>query len=1167
LRERSAGTLYRLKREFRELADVRHPNLLQLYELLQDGPDVWLVMELVHGVDFVSFVRQGCELLPDEARLRGALRQLAIAVDALHGAGKLHLDLKPSNVLVETSGRVVVLDFGLVADAARPDRPLAGRVAGTPGYMAPEQAAGQPATQASDWYAFGVMLFESLSGRQPFKRRGREALGADSYSDAAPLFRGAPGAPSQLAELVDALLQRDPDARPRASDIAAVLDDPRQERAPFPFLRETDFGFVGRSLELLEMHDAYRAAMRGVPVRLHITGPSGIGKTTMVRRFLDSLSETGAPLVLCGRCHELESIPFKAVDSIVDDLSRHLLQLSHTKLTELLPPDAFILTKLFPVLAGVPSIALMRPAEVYDAEPRELQRRAFIALRALVRSLSDHAPVVLFIDDAQWGDADSGALLRSLLAPPDPPPVLVVVAHRPMGEEQGPLIDSIRKEQNLAGEGAQVRHLTLGGLSHEQARELAQRALHQHASSAPSLADEIAREAAGNPFFVTHLSAHAARTGATADGFHAASVGFENTLLATLSELSAVARDLVNAVALSGGPVPIAMVAAAALASEHIDASLDLLRACNLTRTRQHGEIRLIDTFHDRVRTALRDSLPAAARQQIHERLAIAAERHAPNQLDLLFTQHLGAGHTAEAGEYAVRIGAQAESALGFERAADFYRRAESLLSPQRSRELELVERAAHVLAAAGRGADAGDAYLRAAALVSDGRRAADLKRLAGEQFCGSGHYDRGLPAIRDALSVCGVGWPGQALAIASILRLRWAIARMVKRERQLPDKPVSEEEALRFRALKSAADTTYTYDNLRSLYFSFMYCHAALRRGDGLYASQALARTGFVRCATGDQDSGWPLIRRALQVAQERGDRFDEASAHMIVASTHTMMGNFQAAYDTGLVGERMLRALPFAARSQLRMTVEARGHAMLMLGRGRELVEYSAEWIAESARLGERGACVATGNHVLPFLVQDDVAGALAQLHAAQAVFQADPAIEWMGFALATWELAIEEYRGNYDAAWRAIQTPAFKTGARFGHQHAIRLWIQGRTALGLAKNRRGFLVRAALDARRLGKIPVTWSAPTKGLLVAGIHARLGRPALALKELERIIPELDQASLATFAVCARRARGLLVGGDEGQQMTADADAEMRAQGIVNPECWSRLHVPRMEG
>ena len=112
LREGEGASLYRFKREFRALADVSHPNLVALDELLTEGGHWFFTMELVHGVPVVTYVRPRSGL--SEARLRESLAQLTDALTAIHRLGIVHRDIKPSNILVTAKGRVVVLDFGLV---------------------------------------------------------------------------------------------------------------------------------------------------------------------------------------------------------------------------------------------------------------------------------------------------------------------------------------------------------------------------------------------------------------------------------------------------------------------------------------------------------------------------------------------------------------------------------------------------------------------------------------------------------------------------------------------------------------------------------------------------------------------------------------------------------------------------------------------------------------------------------------------------------------------------------------------------------------------------------------------------------------------------------------------------------------------------------------------
>ena len=218
-----AGDLYRLKREFRSLADVTHPNLVCLYELFVDDGRCFFTMELVPGVSFVDYVRSAEPGRRFNDRLIAAFRQLVAGVSALHGRGKLHRDIKPSNVLVTPEGRVVILDFGLAAELV----PLhSGDVSyvtgGTPAYMAPEEGGGGAPSEAGDWYAVGVTLYEALTGTLPFAGGLTDLVVHKRTTDPPPPADLEPGAPADLSAICMGLLRRDPEQR-LAGDAALRL--------------------------------------------------------------------------------------------------------------------------------------------------------------------------------------------------------------------------------------------------------------------------------------------------------------------------------------------------------------------------------------------------------------------------------------------------------------------------------------------------------------------------------------------------------------------------------------------------------------------------------------------------------------------------------------------------------------------------------------------------------------------------------------------------------------------------------------------------------------------------------------------------------------------------------------------------------------------------------
>jgi eukaryotic-like serine/threonine-protein kinase len=165
---------YHIKEEFRALAGMAHPNLVELYELVVEGDQCFFTMEILDGVPFTEYVWAAVAggFRPSPAaglsgaaveRLADAIAQLARGLSFLHREGKVHRDIKPSNVMVTRTGRVVLLDFDMAAripaDGAHGAEHGGAGFAGTPAYMAPEQLWGTAPASAADWYGVGVLLF------------------------------------------------------------------------------------------------------------------------------------------------------------------------------------------------------------------------------------------------------------------------------------------------------------------------------------------------------------------------------------------------------------------------------------------------------------------------------------------------------------------------------------------------------------------------------------------------------------------------------------------------------------------------------------------------------------------------------------------------------------------------------------------------------------------------------------------------------------------------------------------------------------------------------------------------------------------------------------------------------------------------------------------------
>ena len=222
----------------------------------------------------------------DESRLRSCLQQLARGLSALHAAGKVHRDVKPSNILVDSSGNLFLLDFGLITDADFETGWTEDQAVGTAAYMAPEQAMGRRVGPEADWYSVGVLLYEALTGIRPFTGSNLQVLLEKQQSEPVPPSRIAPGAPADLAELCAELLRLEPASRPPGASILRRLDavsGASLESMPSLSTRSTNTNsplFIGREGEIAVLDSAFRDTSRGRGISVVLSGESGVGKST-----------------------------------------------------------------------------------------------------------------------------------------------------------------------------------------------------------------------------------------------------------------------------------------------------------------------------------------------------------------------------------------------------------------------------------------------------------------------------------------------------------------------------------------------------------------------------------------------------------------------------------------------------------------------------------------------------------------------------------------------------------------------------------------------------------------------------------------------------------------------------------------------------------------------
>ncbi|GGO83494.1 serine/threonine-protein kinase [Wenjunlia tyrosinilytica] len=218
LTQRERETAYlRMRREARAASRIRHPAVVAIQEVVVELGRPWIVMEYVHGRSLADLLEIEGTIPPQEAA-RIAMPVVG-ALDAAHRAGVLHRDVKPGNVLLGTDGRVVLSDFGMAM--VEGERPLteSGTILGSPEYLAPERALWRPAGPESDLWSLGVLLFEAVEGRSPFRRRTTLSTLQAVVSD----FPQIPRRAGPLIPLIMRLLSKEPAERPSVRHIEQAL--------------------------------------------------------------------------------------------------------------------------------------------------------------------------------------------------------------------------------------------------------------------------------------------------------------------------------------------------------------------------------------------------------------------------------------------------------------------------------------------------------------------------------------------------------------------------------------------------------------------------------------------------------------------------------------------------------------------------------------------------------------------------------------------------------------------------------------------------------------------------------------------------------------------------------------------------------------------------------
>jgi serine/threonine protein kinase len=1141
LHRSSAAALLHLKREFRVLAGIEHPNLVRLDELVVPPNDeAFFTMEMVTGVPFVEYVRGHARRgkPPNMVRLRRALTQLLSALACLHDNGFVHRDLKPSNVLVTEDGRVVVLDFGLVHEVTSANE-ADDHILGTPAYMAPEQAARQAAGPPADLYAVGVILFECLCGTRPFVGNPDAVLAAKLEGYAPDPAELVPECDADMLALCRELLERSAEARPSASNLLDRLQRTRRTVT----LTTT---FVGRANEIAELDAAVlELHTKRQPVLTLLHGPSGQGKSRLLSRWVSTLE--GDELVLKGRCLERESVPYKGLDAVIDALSGYLRQLPKASLDALEPAHVAELARLFPVLGDIWRDAGGSPEGL---EPVERRERAVSSLRELLARLARMRTIVIVLDDFHWADLDSAIMLEQLVDDLAGPSLVLVVSYR-QPPEAGPAVAQLQG----MGRSAPIsrRQLALGPLSDNDARELVVPAL-AHESAALAKATTIIRQAAGNPL---HLLELLRARGETADA------DFDRLIARRILELEP-ARRRVLALAALAGPIDRSALEAAGCLSVDIDA---LVTDGLLSMSSSDGD--QVEAARDAVARFAIAELDAEELPRYHLELANALVRVGASP-ELLAKHFERGGQRDRAFVHAQQAAEQAMNALAFRRAADWFERCIAWLpeggnAGKRRRQLERQLVTAY--ASSGRLVDAATVLLRQADEpgIDDANA---LRMRAVEYLLKAGRMNDGLREAIAVLAAVGLPMPSRIKMVFNMLGYRPRLARdlaHIDRGMTPRDDTLLREQA---RVCQALALGFTAHEALLTVHFLGNWRRLSIEIGDRKSCAAALGFESVFCAAMGWTERAETLTRRGRDLADDDQnvalwldvmEVFAEANADnwgRALTTYNAVMPKLEARPD--LHWERRL------ATDAGMWTFAEAGHYREAIALGRRQVQLGIE-LGDLKQFGDASAFVAWALVCVGELGEADRVIAESDRRRLEAadrrylfrdMFLDFARIrrllrkrEWESAASAARQL---RSKMKHDGLWhmRAYRQAAMAliAGAE------LQLWLRAPSS----RQRR----RVQKISRELSRFSIHQrgnAATIEAVLCQGGNDAARASTLLAEAAECFANSGADAALA--AVQIRRAE--LVGGEEADRLRAAAEAYFRRESIAEPEALVAMFVP----
>lgn len=595
------------EREYDALAQLRHPNIVQVYDYGVDAEGAYYTMELLRGRDL--FKAAPLEL----SAACSVLRQVASALALVHARRLVHRDVTPSNVYIDDQHRARLIDFGALSPFGTPSEAV-----GTPQFIAPEALSGDALDGRADLFSFGALAYWTLTRQTPIQARSMRDRKAQPDPYIAPPSAHVPGIPKELDELILGLLHPDRLARPasaaevmqRLTAIADLPVEPDESKVAFSYLAHPPL--VGRDAALSQSQALLQQTLAGARGMLLVTGSPGSGRSALLDQIVIDAQLAGATVL---RAQGGAQAPFELAQGLI----RAGMPTAVTDADSARESVSSVQPKLRAVAANGAA-----PANPVDAAARHADR--IDELQRTLLTLSGANPMVVLVDDAERADKESLAVLAALVRAAEKLPLLLVLTARQRPEKGNSAWSKLAQ---------QAQSMSLQPLSQSDIIELVT-AVFGDVANARRLALWLDQQSGGNPGVCMDLLRQLLREGVLqyVNGRfilpYDVSSNARSTLIKEVStqqvqQLSAVSLEVARALSLQRER----------LSSELLTAGLSLTGAQVLDAIAELVNRGIVRSANDRVwiasedaRNAVDAGLDESARRALHLKIANGLRDH-----------------------------------------------------------------------------------------------------------------------------------------------------------------------------------------------------------------------------------------------------------------------------------------------------------------------------------------------------------------------------------------------------------------------------------------------------------------------------------------------------------------------------------------------------------